>query len=78
MARPTTIGAYMGLILGLGYVLFLTIYIYQKGLCAPLRTVWGKAAYTLHYSQARYGLLTTIEDLARDGNLQLERLSSCR
>ena len=68
----------MGLILGLGHVLFLTIYIYQKGLCAPLRTVWRKAAYTLHYSQARYGLLTTIEDLARDGNLQLEMLSSCR
>ena len=81
MARSTTIGAYMGLILGLGHVLFLTIYIYRKGLramCAPLRTVWRKAAYTLHYSQARYGLLTTIEDLARDGNLQLEMLSSCR
>ena len=47
MARATTIGAYMGLVLGLGHVLFLTIYIYRKGLramCAPLRTVWRKAA----------------------------------
>ena len=158
------------LIRPMGHVLFITIYIYQKGLCAPLRTVWRKAASkkpghqdrdssssttedviagtsrkprsdrvllagrnllqdakimyhlarpteppprvpshsrelevlspsmttppppayssasrgtpnkrdTLHYSQARYGLLTTIEDLARDGNLQLEMLSSCR
>ena len=47
MARATTIGAYMGLTLGLGHVLFLTIYIYRKGLramCAPLRTVWRKVA----------------------------------
>ena len=29
LARATTIGTYMGLILGLGHVLFLTIYIYR-------------------------------------------------
>ena len=45
--RATTIGAYMGLILGLGHLLFLTIYIYRKGfraMCAPLRTAWKKVA----------------------------------
>ena len=45
--RATTIGAYMGLILGLGHVLFLIIYIYRKGfraMCTPLRAAWRKVA----------------------------------
>ena len=65
MARATTIGAYMGLILGLGHVLFLTIYIYRKGLramCAPLRTVWRKAASKKPGHQGRDSPSPTTDD----------------
>ena len=43
--KATNIGAYMGLILGIGHLLFLAIYIYKKGLktmCSPFNTAWKK------------------------------------
>ena len=55
----------MGLILGLGHVLFLTIYIYRKGLramCAPLRTVWRKAASRKPGHQGRDSPSPTTDD----------------
>ena len=43
--KATSIGAYMGLILGIGHLLFLAVYIYRKGLktmCYPFNAAWKK------------------------------------
>jgi hypothetical protein len=43
--KAVNIGAYMGLILGMGHLMFLAVYVYRRGLkvmCIPFNTVWNR------------------------------------
>ena len=53
--KAVNIGAYMGLILGLGHLLFLAVYIYRRGLkvmCLPFNTVWKRMTKTVPANKA--------------------------